>query len=224
MVKGHIAVCLMGGALIATSAFAQSDRQMPPPAGSKAMKPAETDTTTTNKPVPPAGETTPNAAPEKPRANMDTKPNPRADEDSKAPRNTEAAAPRANGAPVSYITQNRPGLWRASKLEDVDIYNDANEKIGEISEVLLDRDGKVEAVVIGVGGFLGLGERNVAVPFNALQWRTREEGEAPSAAATTTQKAARTAGRKLKDAPERAILPGATKDMLKKAPEFKYAD
>lgn len=79
-------------------------------------------------------------------------------------------APQAGGSGVQYITQGRPDMWRASQLDGVDIYNNNNEKIGDVSDVLVDRNGKVEAVVIGVGGFLGIGERNVAVPFNALQW------------------------------------------------------
>ena len=86
------------------------------------------------------------------------------------------------GANIEYITQGKPDMWRASKLEGVDIYNQNNERIGEIDDVLVDKSGKVEAVVIGVGGFLGIGERNVAVPFNALQWQM----EAPRTATTTT--------------------------------------
>jgi hypothetical protein len=69
----------------------------------------------------------------------------------------------ANGTgSVRYVTQNDADIWRASKLDGVEIYNDQNEKIGDISDVLIGRNGKVRAVVIGVGGFLGIGERNVA--------------------------------------------------------------
>ncbi|MFD0466181.1 PRC-barrel domain-containing protein [Microvirga aerilata] len=60
----------------------------------------------------------------------------------------------------------------------VNVYNDRNENIGDINEVLIDRQGKVEAVVIGVGGFLGIGDRNVAVPFNALRWEMTEPNTA----------------------------------------------
>ena len=61
-------------------------------------------------------------------------------------------------------------MWRASKLDGVNVYNNANEKVGDISDVLFDQSGRIEAVVIGVGGFLGLGERNVAVPFDQIRW------------------------------------------------------
>jgi len=53
------------------------------------------------------------------------------------------------------MTQEKPGQWRASKLNGLDVYNNDNEKVGDIREVLFNRDGKAEAVVIGVGGFLG---------------------------------------------------------------------
>ena len=55
-------------------------------------------------------------------------------------------------------TVRKEGEWRASKLAGIDVYNDANEKIGDINEVILDRSGKVANVILGVGGILGLGE------------------------------------------------------------------
>ncbi len=56
------------------------------------------------------------------------------------------------------------------------VYNEQNEHVGDINEVLFDRSGRVEGVVIGVGGFLGLGERNVAVPYNDLRWSMNRPG------------------------------------------------
>ena len=110
---------------------------------------------------------------------------------SAAPNAAEAksttAAEQAAPGQIRYLTQNRRDLWRASKLEGVDVYNDRNEKIGDISEVLVDRQGKVEAVVIGVGGFLGLGQRDVAVPFDQLRWQVNERQN--TAAAPSTQAA-----------------------------------
>jgi sporulation protein YlmC with PRC-barrel domain len=49
------------------------------------------------------------------------------------------------------------------------VYDSNDSKIGEIEDVLVDRDGKMTALIIGVGGFLGMGEKDVAVPFNAVQ-------------------------------------------------------
>ncbi|MGA0594597.1 PRC-barrel domain-containing protein [Enterovirga sp. CN4-39] len=110
---------------------------------------------------------------------------------SKASHAAEAKSTSASEQPtpgqIRYVTQNRRDLWRASKLEGVDVYNDRNEKIGDISEVLVDRQGKVEAVVIGVGGFLGLGQRDVAVPFDQLRWQVNERQN--TVAAPSTQSA-----------------------------------
>ena len=52
----------------------------------------------------------------------------------------------------------------------MNVYNAQNEKIGDIKELMLDKSGKVEDVVIGVGGFLGMGEHDVAVKFDRLKW------------------------------------------------------
>ena len=50
-------------------------------------------------------------------------------------------------------TMHREGEWRASKLVGVNVYNEANEKIGDINEVILDKSGKTANVILGVGGF-----------------------------------------------------------------------
>ena len=65
---------------------------------------------------------------------------------------------------------HREGEWRASKLVGVNVYNDVNEKIGDINDVILDKSGKVENVVLGVGGFLGMGEHYVAIAYDKLKW------------------------------------------------------
>ena len=49
------------------------------------------------------------------------------------------------------------------------VYDAKDNKIGDINDLLLDKEGKVSAVILGVGGFLGAGEKNVAVPFNAIK-------------------------------------------------------
>src|SRR5215218_2285892 len=71
---------------------------------------------------------------------------------------------------ASSAATHKEGEWRASKLVHVDVYNEANEKIGDINDVILDRSGKVAKVILGVGGVLGLGERYVVVGFDKLKW------------------------------------------------------
>lgn len=63
-----------------------------------------------------------------------------------------APTPSAQAAPIPAT-----GQWRASKLIGVNIYNEANEKLGEINELVINRSGQVAGAVIGVGGFLGMG-------------------------------------------------------------------
>jgi sporulation protein YlmC with PRC-barrel domain len=57
------------------------------------------------------------------------------------------------------------------------VYDPSDSKIGEIMDVLVDRDGKVVALIVGVGGFLGMGEKDIAVPFKAVQFRTKDSNK-----------------------------------------------
>ena len=74
-----------------------------------------------------------------------------------APAATPAPAIRAQATTMTPMAT--AGQWRASKLVGLNVYNDQNEKLGDINEILLDQSGKVTGVIIGVGGFLGMGEQ-----------------------------------------------------------------
>src|SRR5881392_4013294 len=67
-------------------------------------------------------------------------------------------------------TSSFKGNWRASKLVGLNVYNDSNESLGSINDLLTDKSGNVKAVVIGVGGFLGVGEHLVAVAFDKVKF------------------------------------------------------
>src|ERR1700688_3102433 len=84
---------------------------------------------------------------------------------------------------------HRDGQWRSSKLIGVNVYNDNNEKIGDIQELIVDKSGKVDNVVLGVGGFLGLGEHYVGVPMEKVQW-VNEPVRTSSTAPTDKDKSA----------------------------------
>ncbi len=130
-----------------------------------------------------------------------------------AAKTAEHAAKTTAAPSLHYIAKDTPDLWRTSEIKGVDVYNDQNQKIGNIDDVLMDQHGNVKAVVIGVGGFLGVGERNVAVPFGQLHWQmntTRPANGQQVAQSNNVQ-------------PARATLPGVTKEQLQQAPEFKYA-
>jgi putative membrane protein len=132
----------------------------------------------------------------------------------------QAASSGAAQQGQQFLTQEQPGMWRLSKLKGLNVYNNNNEKIGDIREVVVDRDGKVEAVVIGVGGFLGLGERDVAVPYSALQWSMT--GASDTTASTAQNRSTGSSGQN-QGVPDHAVLANATKDQLKNAPEFHYS-
>lgn len=127
-------------------------------------------------------------------------------------KNAEHSASKAAAPASVHDLSGMPNLWRTSEIKGTEVYSDQNEKIGSVDDVLLDRHGNVKGVVIGVGGFLGVGARDVAVPFNALHWQMNTTG------AANGQQVAQTT-----DHPTRATLPGVTKEQLQKAPEFKYA-
>ncbi len=81
-------------------------------------------------------------------------------------------APQPGAPAVTNQTMNRTatGQWRASKLIGVDVYNQQNEKLGEISELIMTSNGQIAGAIIGVGGFLGMGERDVMIPLDRLRF------------------------------------------------------
>lgn len=80
-----------------------------------------------------------------------------------------AAETETGPAPLEFITAQPSSSLFSSDLVGYSVYGAADEKIGDINDLLIDGNGAVEAVVIGVGGFIGIGEKDVAVPLGALQ-------------------------------------------------------
>ena len=93
-----------------------------------------------------------------------------------APAFAQTGQPASNAPAAQRADTNRPmfqmkqGQWRTSKLIGLSVYNNNNEDVGDINELIVGQDGRIEAFVIGVGGFLGLGEHDVAVPFNQVKF------------------------------------------------------
>lgn len=184
---------LVGSALLATVAFAQSP-----------SSPGDSST------APPAASTAPAAS-------------------------TPPAASSTSTADASY-----QGNWRASKLVGLTVYNENNESLGSINDLLTDKTGNIKAVVIGVGGFLGVGEHLVAVPLDKIKFvnepvaYTGVSGGPPGgsanrpASSTTTGAASSNTAPAAMAAkpnpwyPDHAVF-SATKDQLKGMPEFKYS-
>ena len=153
--------------------------------------------------------------------------------------NTTAPAKQQPAATTSSTKSEQPhekasskGMWQASKLNGLDVYNDKSEKIGDIKELMLNKQGQVEMVAIGVGGFLGMGEHDVAVKFTDLKF-----SDEPVKKSTTTSSNGRSGGSSTmgaggstssstssskKNYPDHAVLSNATKDQLKSMPQFDY--
>ena len=156
---------------------------------------------------------------------------------------TQAPAP-APAQPAAR-TETAPKLatphWRSSKMIGVGIYNEQNERLGDINEILLDGSGKVLGYVVGVGGFLGMGEHDIFVEPSKIKFvneplRTASTAPAPTGDAaprptspsTTAPPASNTAARRAARAaneiwyPDHGVMSG-TKDQLKALPQFKYS-
>ena len=152
-----------------------------------------------------------------------------------APAFAQTKAPATNTAPMATTTTmaaptNASAEWRASKLIGVNVYNEQNISVGEIDEVLLDHTGKVAAFVIGVGGFLGMGEHEVLMSFDQVKFvnepvraasTTTTTNPATTGAATNTVATTKVRDKNEKWYPDHAVI-NATKDQLKAMPQFKY--
>jgi hypothetical protein len=106
---------------------------------------------------------------------------------------------RTAASPGSFLDSQNASEWRSSKLVGATVYGPESDKIGDINDLLVDTSGNIKAAVIGVGGFIGVGEKDVAVPFDAL---------------TITRKADSAAIDK--------ITLSYSKDELKNAPKFTW--
>jgi hypothetical protein len=150
-----------------------------------------------------------------------------------------ATTERANMAPATASDSSFQGNWRASKVVGLNVYNDNNESLGSINDLLTDKTGNIKAAVIGVGGFLGVGEHLVAVAFDKIKFVTEPiaytgvagaptaTGSRPASSTTTgattnTPPAMATASKPNPWYPDHALF-SATKDELKAMPEFKYS-
>ena len=98
-----------------------------------------------------------------------------------------SAAPAATTDAIGKVTEQKSDQWLASKLIGTSVYNSGNEKIGSVSDMLLDPKGQPVAAIIGVGGFLGIGEKRVAMDLKDLQFVRSTDGDKVMAQTTRDQ-------------------------------------
>lgn len=114
-----------------------------------------------------------------------------------APAMTPAPTTAAAGAKTgSYLTQQSQDQVSANTYIGQSVYNGGNESIGKVNDLIMEKQGGIVAAVVGVGGFLGIGAKNVAVPIGNISVAQNADG---TVKLTTSESA----------------------DSLKAAPEFK---
>ena len=136
------------------------------------------------------------------------------------------ANPSATLDTGQFVTASRPHQWRATKLIGLDVLGADNEKIGDVSEILIDPEGN-EVVVVSIGGFLGIAGREVAIPFSAVEWRYGERPKTPETRTPPPPTSNEVTSRKTIDTTQRGYPDFAvirtTRNDLKAAPEFRYS-
>jgi PRC-barrel domain len=120
------------------------------------------------------------------------------------PSKNPAAVTSANpsGAPASpdltVATVKLQGGSRVSKLIGMPVYNDQNEKIGSVDDLIMKDGNKIVMAVVSVGGFLGIGNKLVAIPYDQLHMEMNSDDR-------------------------KVTMPGASKDALNAMPTFTYS-
>jgi sporulation protein YlmC with PRC-barrel domain len=210
MLKKHMAACLVVTAFAAVPALAQTSTAPSAPTDRPAA--SGTGTTSSGSPAMQPGTSSPS---------------------------TSSSSMNSSGASqVQFMTKMQADQVLASDLIGTRVVSANNESIGDINDVIVDRNGQVMAAIVGVGGFLGIGEKNVAVPFNSFEFANTQQADAmdsnkgvtttgstasgttaaPGSAgtSTTTTKATNSASA---NEPERIVL-RMTKAELQSAPAF----
>jgi hypothetical protein len=114
---------------------------------------------------------------------------------------------------AKFISQQSQDQWVFSKFKGTDVLGPDNAHIGNVNDMLFDKQGKIVGLIVGVGGFLGIGEKNVAIDMSAFQPVPYDTGSSTSGAGTASRN----------DDPTMVKLKVSwTKDQLKNAPDFQY--
>ncbi len=96
-------------------------------------------------------------------------PAPAATSPAPAAKSTEMTNPVAAPSSAKFVNSQRQDQYLASKFKGTDVVGSDEAKIGDVSDILFDKNGKIEAYVVGVGGFLGIGAKDVALAPSAFQ-------------------------------------------------------
>jgi len=161
-----------------------------------------------------------------------------------APQDQAAEQQPMESQEVQFIASQEKSDWLASSLIGRSVYNQQDENLGNINDVIVAEDGQVVGVLIGIGGFLGIGQKNVGVNFAALQFEEQREaapadtgpapapmtgtepppaaGQAPSPMSGSDQQPA--AAEEDAEHSNMIIVLNTTREQLEAAPAFVYLD
>jgi hypothetical protein len=129
----------------------------------------------------------------------------------------KAAAPKADAAPVDaakFIAAQSTEQWVFSKFKGTDVLGPDNAQVGGVNDILFDKQGKILGLIVGVGGFLGIGEKSVAIDMSAFQVVPASTGSSTGGGGAPALGS---------DDPTNVKLKVTwTKEQLKNAPDFQY--
>jgi sporulation protein YlmC with PRC-barrel domain len=127
------------------------------------------------------------------------------------PASAPATPPAATTTDAPKFIQSQSAEQFAfSKFKGTDVLGPDNAKVGDVSDVLFEKGGKMLGLIVGVGGFLGIGEKNVAIDMSAFEVVPASTGSSTPATSSTN------------DPADVKLKVSWTKDQLKNAPDFKY--
>jgi sporulation protein YlmC with PRC-barrel domain len=154
MLKKHMAACLVVTAFAAAPAFAQTSTTPSAPTDRPAA--SGSGTTTTGSPAMQPGSSGSSSTMNQSSSTMN----------------------QSSGTQGQFMTKMEASQMMASDLIGTRVVSTNNESIGDINDVIVDRNGQIMAAVVGVGGFLGIGEKDVAVPFKSLEFMSAQQVQA----------------------------------------------
>src|SRR6516164_3660970 len=111
-----------------------------------------------------------------------------------SPKAPAATAPKAEAIPhdtAKFIAAQNTDQWVFSKFKGTDVLGPDNAHIGNVSDMLFDKNGKILGLIVGVGGFLGIGEKSVAIDMSAFQPVPADTGSSSTGAGGNTAMASR---------------------------------
>src|SRR5438045_5067263 len=116
---------------------------------------------------------------------------------------------------TKFISSQSQDQWVFSKFKGSDVLGPDNAHIGSVNDMLFDKNGKVLGLIVGVGGFLGIGEKNVAIDMSAFQ-------PVPASTGSSTTSGGSAITTRSDDPTMTKLKVTWTKDQLKNAPDFQY--